>query len=128
MQNLQNVIMVGLGGFLGSILRYLVAGWTHSLFKTDLFPIGTLMVNIIGCLVIGLLGGWADQFQALHPHARLLLFLGLLGGFTTFSAFGYETMALLRDKEIFLGFINISLHLLLGLGAVLLGYNCSKLL
>jgi len=128
MQKLQNIIFVGFGGFIGSVLRYLVSGWIHHIFNTDSFPIGTAIVNIIGCLIIGLLGGWAEHLQAFNSHTRLFLFLGLLGGFTTFSAFGYETIALLRDKEILLTFVNVGMHLLLGFGAVLLGFNCSKLL
>ena len=128
MQTFQNVMLVGFGGFIGSVLRYLISGWIHQILKTSSFPIGTAMVNIIGCLIIGLLGGWAEHLQALGPHARLFLFLGLLGGFTTFSAFGYETMALLRDKELLLAFVNVGMQLFLGFGAVLLGYNCSKLL
>lgn len=128
MQTFQNIMLVGFGGFIGSVLRYLVSGWMHHIFRTDSFPVGTAIVNITGCFVIGQLGGWADHFQALNHHTRLFLFLGLLGGFTTFSAFGYETMALLRDKELFLAFVNVSVHLLLGFGALFLGYNCSRIL
>jgi len=128
MQTFQNIMLVGFGGFIGSVLRYLASGWMHQMFRTDSFPVGTATVNITGCLVIGLLGGWADHFQALNPHTRLFLFLGLLGGFTTFSTFGYETMALLRDKELFLAFVNVFVQLLLGFGAVLLGYNFSRIL
>lgn len=128
MQTFQNIMLVGFGGFIGSVLRYLVSGWMHNMFKADSFPVGTAIVNITGCLVIGLLGGWADHLQALNPHTRLFLFLGLLGGFTTFSAFGYETMALLRDRELFLAFVTVSVNLLLGFGAVFLGYNCSRIL
>ena len=128
MQTFQNIMLVGCGGFIGSVLRYLVSGCMYHLFKTASFPIGTVIVNITGCLAIGLLGGWADHFQALNPHTRLFLFLGLLGGFTTYSSFGYETMALMRDRELFLAFVSVSAHLLLGFGAVILGYNCSRLL
>ena len=128
MQTFQNIMLVGFGGFIGSVLRYLVSGWMHNIFKTDSFPVGTAVVNITGCLVIGLLGGWAEHLQTFNPHTRLFLFLGLLGGFTTFSTFGYETMALLRDEELFLAFVNVGMHLLLGFGAVLIGFNCSKIL
>ncbi len=128
MQTFQNIMLVGSGGFIGSALRYLVSVWMHHIFKTDSFPVGTAVVNITGCLVIGLLGGFAENIQALGPHTRLFLFLGLLGGFTTFSTFGYETVALLREKAIFLAFANIAIQLLLGFGAVLIGYTCSKML
>ena len=64
------------------------------------FPYGTLSVNVLGCLAIGLLGGWADNAELFSPSMRLFLLIGLLGGFTTFSTFGYEAMAMLRDKEL----------------------------
>ena len=121
-------MLVGFGGFIGSVLRYLASGWMHHIFKTDSFPVGTAMVNITGCLAIGLLGGWTEHLQTFSPHTRLFLFIGLLGGFTTFSSFGYETMALLRDEELFLAFVNVAMHLLLGFAAVLIGFNCSKIL
>jgi len=127
MQTFQNIIFVGFGGFIGSVLRYLASGWVHHIFKTSSFPVGTAIVNITGCLVIGLLGGWVENLQTFNPHARLFLFLGLLGGFTTFSTFGYETIALLRDKELAMAFVNVAMQLLLGFGAVLIGFNCSKL-
>ena len=128
MQTFRNIMLVGFGGFIGSVLRYLASEWTHHIFKTNSFPVGTAIINVTGCLIIGLLGGWAEHVQSFTPNARLFLFLGLLGGFTTFSAFGYETMTLLRDKELFSAFVNVGIHLLLGFGAVLLGLNCSKLL
>lgn len=126
MQTLRNIMLVGFGGFIGSVLRYLVSEWTRHMFGTNSFPVGTATVNITGCLIIGLLGGWAEPLQAFNPHARLFLFLGLLGGFTTFSAFGHETMTLLRDKELLLASANVSMNLLLGFGAVLLGFSCSR--
>ena len=128
MQSFQNMMLVGLGGFLGSVSRYLLSGWANHVFKAQAFPVGTAMVNIIGCLIIGFLGGWTEQLQAFSPNTRLFLFLGLLGGFTTFSSFGYETMVLLRDKDLLLALLNVAIHLLLGLGSVFLGFSCSKLL
>ena len=122
-----NMIFVGLGGFVGSILRYCVGGWIQRLSDTPLFPYGTLGVNVIGCLVIGLLGGWADNNELFSPPVRLFLLIGLLGGFTTYSTFGYETVALLRDRQTLAALGYVSLHLLLGFGAVALGYGLSTL-
>ena len=96
---MRQIIIVGLGGFAGSILRYLVSGWVQRLADSALFPYGTLSVNVLGCLAIGLLGGWADNAELFSPSTRLFLLIGVLGGFTTFSTFGYETMALLRDRR-----------------------------
>lgn len=128
MLTFQKILLVGLGGFIGSVLRYLASGFVHSTFKATSFPVGTALVNLTGCLIIGLLGGWTQQLQSFNPNARLFLFLGLLGAFTTFSAFGYETMALVRDGELLLAFANVGTHLLLGCGAVFLGLYCSNLL
>ena len=124
---MQQIIIVGLGGFIGSILRYLVSGWVQRLADSPTFGYGTLSVNALGCLLIGLLGGWADNAGLLGPSTRLFLLVGVLGGFTTFSAFGYETMALLRDKAMLSALLYVGLHLLLGFGAVALGYGLSTL-
>lgn len=124
---MRNIIFVGLGGFVGSVLRYLVSGWIQKLSDTPFFPYGTLGVNVAGCLLIGLLGGWADNTELFSPPVRLFLLLGLLGGFTTYSTFGYETVALLRDRQTLAAMGYVSLHLVLGFGAVALGYGLSTL-
>ncbi len=122
-----NIILVGLGGFIGASLRYLVSGWIQELSKSAWFPFGTLAVNVIGCLLIGLLGGWADNLELFKPATRLIVLIGMLGGFTTYSTFGYETMALIRDREMLYAFANVTLHLVLGFGGVWLGYTLSNL-
>jgi CrcB protein len=124
---MRNILIVGLGGFIGSVLRYLLSGWIQKLAGSGTFPYGTLGVNVAGCLLIGLLGGLADNAELFSANARLFLLLGLLGGFTTFSTFGYETVALLRDREMVAGLSYVGLHLLLGLTAVALGYGLSNL-
>jgi len=124
---MRNIIMVGLGGFTGSVFRYLISGWIQKLSDSPFFPYGTLGVNVLGCLLIGLLGGWADNAELFSPSGRLLLIVGLLGGFTTFSTFSYETMALLRDKELWAASAYVGLHLILGFTAVALGYGLSNL-
>ena len=124
---MQNVLIVGAGGFVGSVCRYLLSGWVQDAVGDGQFPFGTLGVNVLGCLVIGLLGGWADNLEMFTPSARLFLLLGVLGGFTTFSTFGYETMALARDREMVAALANISLHIVLGLAGVWLGYAVSTL-
>jgi fluoride exporter len=124
---MRNILVVGLGGFLGSVCRYLMSGWVQRLSGSFRFPYGTLSVNIVGCLLIGLLGGWADNAELFHPTTRIFLLIGVLGGFTTFSSFGYETMALLRDHEVLAASANVGLHVIVGFGAVALGYNLSNL-
>lgn len=86
------------------------------------FPYGTLGVNVLGCLAIGVLGGLADSRNVLGPNARLVIILGVLGGFTTFSTFGYETLALLRDGESLRASTNVLASVLACLAAVWLGY------
>ena len=82
---------------------------------------GTLGVNTFGCFAIGLLAGWAERAPAFGPSTRLLLMVGVLGGFTTFSSFGYETVEMLRDSRPLLAFTNVALQIGLGLPAVWLG-------
>jgi fluoride exporter len=80
---MRNIMIVGLGGFAGSIGRYLVSGRVQSLSGSTLFPYGTLCVNVLGCLLIGLLGGWADNAELFSPSTRLFLLIGVLGGIAT---------------------------------------------
>jgi CrcB protein len=91
------LLLVGAGGAIGAVSRYLVAGWFQRLVET--FPLGTLAVNILGCILIGVLGGVFVGPGALREGYRLFLLVGLLGGFTTFSTFSAETMALLVDRQ-----------------------------
>ena len=127
MQTALNTLLVGIGGFIGSVCRYWVSGWVQSLLSRTWLPVGTLAVNVIGCFLIGLLMGLADFRQSLKPEARLLLVVGVLGGFTTFSAFGYETFALARDREFAAALINIGTQVLFGLLAVWAGYSVARL-
>ncbi len=117
---MDKIFLVGIGGAVGSILRFLVSGWVQSVSGVS-FPFGTLAVNVLGCFVIGVLSYLADVRGVLTPEMRALLVIGVLGGFTTFSSFGNETMALVRDGEMGYAFANVALSLLLGLGAVYLG-------
>ncbi|MBU2043765.1 MAG: fluoride efflux transporter CrcB [Candidatus Omnitrophica bacterium] len=125
MNKVINVFIVGFGGFLGAIFRYLGGGIIQSISKNYEFPYGTLIVNLLGCFLIGLLGGYSDNMDMFSSKTRLFLFIGILGGFTTFSTFGYETIILLRDRAIVGALINISMHFILGLLFVYLGYSLS---
>jgi CrcB protein len=119
---LTEVLWVGFGGFVGSSLRYLVAGWVHRLPGTSTFPHGTLFVNVIGCLALGFLGGWAEHRQVLSASTRLFLMIGVLGGFTTYSTFAYETLTFAHGSDAARALANIALHIVLGLGAAWFGY------
>ena len=116
------ILWVGLGGFLGSIGRYLLSEYVQYLMRGRVFPYGTLVVNLIGCLGIGFLSQWVGTRGLLSPEIRLFVFVGLLGGFTTFSTFGNETMNLWQSGDSAAAFANIVVHVALGLGAAWLGH------
>lgn len=123
---MEKAFLVGLGGFLGSIGRYAASGGVQRLWPTAGFPFGTLAVNLVGCFLIGILGAGADVRNLFNPDARALLLIGLLGGFTTFSTFAYETLALSRDGESFKLAINVLLHVAGCLAAVWIGYALGR--
>lgn len=110
-----NVLVVGVGGFIGSALRYLVSGWVQQLSKSLDFPYGTLTVNLIGCFVIGFLGQLAEARGVFASETRLLVFIGVLGGFTTFSSFGNDTLNLARSGQMFNALINVAVNVIFGL-------------
>ncbi len=117
------LLLIGAGGFLGSILRYLMSGFAQSLSQSTVFPYGTLAVNMLGCLCIGFLSRLCTSSALIGADTQAFLVVGILGGFTTFSAFGNETMNLIREGEAALALLNVGAQVLLGLGAVWLGYT-----
>jgi len=125
---MQKIFLVGIGGFLGSVFRYLLSGFVQTASNIVSFPVGTLSVNLIGCLVIGLLAGLSESRQLFGENARLFIFIGLLGGFTTFSTFGYEVFSFMRDGEFVSSFLNIFLHLFFSIILVWLGFSLAKLI
>ncbi len=112
------LFLAGIGGFIGSTLRYAATGYVQQLGRSIVFPSGTLAVNLIGCFIIGFLSQLAESRGLFTAESRTFVFVGILGGFTTFSAFGNETMNLWRDGQSTLALANVAAHLLLGLGAV----------
>ena len=119
---LQHALMVGAGGFIGSILRYTVAGLVQRTFPLSGFPYGTLVVNISGCVGIGLISGLAESRHIISPEARLFLLFGLLGGFTTFSTFAYEGFEMLRDGQFAKAIANMTGQVVVGCFAVWAGH------
>ena len=116
-----NILLVAFGGALGSVSRYLLGTWVQSVSKSIDFPYGTLMVNLIGCFVIGFLSQLAEARGVFTSEARAFVFIGILGGFTTFSSFGNDTINLLRDGETFNALANVGANVILGLLLVWLG-------
>jgi len=122
------LILIGAGGFIGSVLRYLVSGYVQELSNSVDFPYGTLAVNLIGCLLIGFLTQLAEMYGAFNVETRAFLIIGLLGGFTTFSTFSNDTVNLLRLGESSLAFLNIAAHILAALLLVWAGRTLAYLI
>lgn len=120
------ILLVGAGGFAGSVFRYLLSGLVYRFWGNGAVPVGTLAVNITGCFLIGLLGGLTETRQFFSPETRVFLLIGLLGGFTTFSTFGYETFHLMRAGQMPAMLLNVILHVILGVGAVWAGYILAR--
>jgi CrcB protein len=115
------IVLVGAGGFIGASTRYAVGRWVNDLAGNPNFPYGTLAVNVVGCLLIGVLGGLAATRTVIGVDVRAFLMMGILGGFTTFSAFGLETIELIRRGDLFVGVTNVALSVALSLVAVWAG-------
>jgi fluoride exporter len=124
--SMQKSILIFLGSGLGGVLRYALSSAVQR-WHGGPFPLGTLAVNLLGCFVLGLLTGLFAAALPLRDEYRLALTVGLLGGFTTFSAFGQETHALLRDGHAPHAALNIALHIAAGLAAVYAGHRAATL-
>jgi CrcB protein len=119
---LVNAAFVGAGGFIGAVCRYFLSGLVQRSSGAMGFPFGTLAVNMIGCLIIGVFVGMFDSRQMLGAEIRMFMMAGVLGGFTTYSTFGLETFALMRDAEYLRAATNVTVHVVLGLALVWVGY------
>lgn len=117
---MDKVIIVGIGGFLGAASRYLVSQYCTKWFGNQ-FPYGTLVVNIIGALLIGIILEVFTTTNLISENMKLFLTTGILGGLTTFSTFSYETISLFYASRYSLAILNTALNLFLSLGGVILG-------
>ena len=124
---LKKMLFIGTGGFIGASFRFLIGGCVQRSFPKSFFPWGTCVVNILGCLLIGFLMGLANTRQMFSSEFRMLIFIGVLGSFTTFSTFIYESMTLLRDNQYLLTALNIGGQVLIGLLAAFIGIYLSRL-
>ena len=113
-------LLVLLGGAIGSLARYLASTAILNRY-TGRFPLGTVIVNLTGCFLIGAIMTALTQKTAPHPNWRLFLVVGFLGGFTTFSSFAWETYTAARDGSPWIGFFNVIISVILGYLAVFLG-------
>lgn len=119
---MSNVLWIAVGGALGAVARFLMASgiqWACPGFR----PLGTMMVNVLGCLLVGMAVTWIVRANAVGSPIHFFVVTGILGGFTTFSAFGYETVSLMQEKQLGWALWNIAGNLGLGLPAVLIGHK-----
>jgi fluoride exporter len=127
MDGMVRLLLIGLAGFVGTLLRYWLSGAIARRYG-ETFPYGTLIVNLIGCFVIGFLFYLFYDRALASPTSRTAIFIGLLGGFTTFSSYGLQTFTLLRDGELFLALVNVVTSNVLGLVFVWVGYSLAKVI
>ena len=123
---MQEIILVAIGGGIGSVSRYLASNWAAARFGTE-FPMGTLLVNVAGCFIIGLFMVLTTERLSVSPYWRLVIAVGFVGGLTTFSSFSYETQRLLQGADIARAFYNVGLNVLAGFFATWLGMSVAKL-
>jgi CrcB protein len=117
---LRTILIVGTGGFIGSVMRYLVQVWVEK-GLTSTFPLGTLIANIAGSFIIGMVFALAEKGNLMSAEWRIFLTVGICGGFTTFSAFAYNNFTMLKEHSFGQLFINIGGNLFFGILAVYLG-------
>lgn len=117
---LKGAIFVGIGGFIGSIARYITTVLVHKIFPTT-FPLGTLIVNLVGCFLIGIILGIFEKGEVLSPEMRLFLSVGFCGGLTTFSTFTNDTINLINDREVLFLTFYMGVSVFLGISLTLFG-------
>ena len=122
---MKEALIVGLGGFLGAIARYLLQNAIVNRFIT-IFPVGTYSINLIGSLIIGLIFGLSERYQWMTQEWRLFLAIGFCGSFTTFSTFAFDNMQLLKDGNYSQLIWYTVLSFVFGVGLAWLGYSITK--
>ncbi|WP_333594418.1 fluoride efflux transporter CrcB [Anaerospora hongkongensis] len=120
------IILVAVGGGIGATTRYLTSNWAAARFGAE-FPMGTLLVNVVGCFIIGVFMALTTERLSVSPYWRLFIAVGFLGGLTTFSSFSYETLRLLQEADIMRAFYNVGLNVMVGFLATWLGMGVVKL-
>lgn len=122
---MQRIIYVGIGGCIGAVIRYLVTIKSANLFESNI-PIGTLIVNVVGGFLIGMISELSMSTDLISPNLKLFLTTGIMGGLTTFSTFSYETISLMSDGRYLAGMANVLLNVFLSFGGVALAISLCK--
>ncbi|KUO63744.1 hypothetical protein APF79_00620 [bacterium BRH_c32] len=120
-----NYLLIAVGAALGGVFRFWISGSVHRFLPAN-FPYGTLTVNVLGSFALGFVIFFLDAKKVITPELKILLTIGFCGGFTTFSAFAFETVNLLKETELLFAFLNIFLNIILTLGAVYLSYIAAR--
>jgi CrcB protein len=123
---MERFLYVSLGAIVGANSRYLVGLWAAERLGAS-FPYGTLIVNLTGCFLIGVFNGLGEMGLAISPNVRLLFTVGFLGAYTTFSSFGFESVNLLRVGDFLAASLNITINVVVGLAAVVLGLYVARI-
>lgn len=113
---IRNLILIGVGGCIGSICRYLSQQFVQNHYPSSI-PLGTMLVNISGCFIIGIIYALSDRGNLLSPELRIFLATGFCGGFTTFSSFAYENVTMVLDGEFFYTAVYLLISIIIGFGA-----------
>jgi len=118
---MMKLLLIGIGGFAGALLRYGISGLVQNVSSAVAFPYGTLVVNLIGCLLVGGLSQVVESQGVISPELQSFMFIGFLGAFTTFATFGNDSFVLLSQGKSHLTLVNVGFHLILGIGSVWVG-------
>ncbi len=122
---LKMIFIIGTGSFVGGVSRFLISRMIHNYFVSG-FPVGTLSVNIIGCMIIGFVYGISEHSNFLHPDWRIFLTIGFCGGFTTFSAFASENVVMIQDRNFILFALYTGLSVFFGILSTYLGIMAAR--
>ncbi len=118
--------LLGIAGAAGALARYALAGLVQR-FTTASFPYGTMVVNLLGCFLFGLIWALAEDRLLISSQTRIILLVGFMGAFTTFSTFAFETTQMLRDSEWMLAAVNIAFHNVVGILVLVIGLRVGRL-
>ena len=125
---LAEIFWIGVGGAMGAILRYGVSGYVQNQIRIGGFPLGTLVVNVVGCFLLGFLSRVVTGSGRLPSEGTLFLLVGMLGAFTTFSTFSKEAVDLFTNGQVGAALVHVAVHVVLGLTAVGGGYELERVL